>query len=106
MKMPGSSALRRAHPLLALPGLLVLVLAGSPGAAAPGRGTIEGTISGFGKGPVVVYVEQVPGTTYPPMDPPPVLGQKHNTYVPHILPVVVGSKVALKSEDPELHNVY
>ena len=69
-------------------------------------GTIEGTLDGLGKGPFVVYVEQIPGATYPPANPPPIMNQKSKTYLPHVLPVVVGSKVEFHSEDPELHNVY
>jgi plastocyanin len=75
-------------------------------AAADPTGTLQGTIEGFGKGPFVVYVDQIPGAKYPAQTPAPVMGQKGNTYVPHVLPVVVGSKLELRSADPELHNVY
>ena len=90
---------------LALP-LLATTFAGLPIAAADPTGTLQGTIEGLGKGPFLVYVDQIPGAKYPAQDPAPVLGQKNNTYVPHILAVVVGSKVELRSSDPELHNVY
>ncbi len=73
--------------------------------ARAATGIVEGTLE-FGKGPFVVYVDEIPGATFPAQAPAPVLGQKHNTYVPHILPIVVGSQVELRSSDPELHNVY
>jgi len=86
--------------------LVATSLAGIPIAAAEPTGTLQGTVEGLGKGPFIVYVDQIAGVKYPAQDPPPVMGQKGNTYIPHILPVIVGSKVELRSSDPELHNVY
>lgn len=86
--------------------VLAMALSSEAGATEGKNGGIEGTVSGFGRGMFVVYVEKIDGVTYPPMNPVPVLGQKRNTYVPHILPIVVGSKVEMRSDDPELHNVY
>ncbi len=83
----------------------LIVLTALPALGSPG-GTIEGTLDGLGKGPFVVYVEQIPGVTYPPANPPPIMNQKNKTYLPHVLPVVAGSKVEFYSEDKELHNVY
>lgn len=85
--------------------LLLIAPAGSL-AFGSQNGTIEGTLEGFGKGPLVVYIEQIPGAKFAPTDPAPVMNQKRNTYVPHVLPVVAGAKVEFHSEDPELHNVY
>src|SRR5215831_18173503 len=85
--------------------LLCATFAGIPIAQADQTGTLQGTIDGLGKGPFIVYVDQIPGAKFPAAEPA-VLGQKNNTYVPHILPVIVGSKVELRSSDPELHNVY
>lgn len=53
----------------------------------------------------LVYVEKVSIPSTPPKEPL-VVTQRGNVYLPHVLPVVVGSKVVFKSEDPELHNVY
>jgi plastocyanin len=86
--------------------LLVSTFAGVGAAAADPTGTLQGTIDGLGKGPFIVYVDQIPGAKYPAQEPAPLMGQKNNTYIPHVLPVVVGSKVELRSSDPELHNVY
>src|SRR5262249_32725209 len=86
--------------------LLATSFAGISIAAADQTGTLQGTVEGLGKGPFVVYVDQIAGAKFPAQDPPPVMGQKGNTYIPHILPMVVGSKIELRSSDPELHNVY
>lgn len=34
------------------------------------------------------------------------MNQHGNTYVPHVLPIIAGTKIVFRSEDPELHNVY
>src|SRR5262249_7922153 len=60
---------------------------------------------GFRKDTYVVYLDKIHGTGST-SDAPAVMNQRHNTYLPRILPVVVGSKVAFHSEDPELHNAY
>jgi plastocyanin len=53
----------------------------------------------------LVYIEQV--TPVPPPPAAPVyMNQQGIKYLPHILPVVAGTKVIFKSADPELHNVY
>jgi plastocyanin len=53
----------------------------------------------------VVYVEKV---AQPPKAPtaPAIMNQKGIKYIPHIMPIQVGTKVIFKSEDDELHNVY
>jgi plastocyanin len=85
--------------------LLTASLVARAGSSSPG-GTIEGSIEGLGKGPFVVYVERIDGAKYAPAQPPAVMNQRRNTYLPHVLPVVAGTSVAFHSEDPELHNVY
>lgn len=82
-----------------------VALAGDALGGGP-TGVIEGTLAGAGKGPTVVYIEKIEGGPFAAPAPLPVLGQKHNTFVPHVLPVLKGSKVEMRSEDPELHNVY
>jgi hypothetical protein len=89
-----------------LTAVLALTLTTAALAAEPAAGTIDGKLEGLGKGPFLVYVEKIDGVVFPPNDPPPVMSQRKNTYLPHILPVLAGSKVELRSEDPELHNVY
>jgi len=51
----------------------------------------------------LVYVDKL---VSPPPAAPVFMNQQGIKYVPHILPVVAGTKVIFKSADPELHNVY
>jgi plastocyanin len=53
----------------------------------------------------LVYVESVPWKSEP-LKESPVVNQRNNVYLPHLLVVVQGQKVIFQSEDPELHNVY
>ena len=52
----------------------------------------------------LVYVEQT--DLKAPLAASAVMGQRGNTYRPHILPVVAGTTVTFKSDDPELHNIF
>ena len=78
-----------------------LVLAGSTGA-------VDGTLSGrsLQKNVQLVYLEKVDGADATKLTEGAVLDQKGNVYHPHVLPVVAGTTVSIKSSDPELHNVY
>src|SRR5579871_6449920 len=51
----------------------------------------------------LVYVEKADG---PFKAMTATINQKGNTYLPHIVPVLAGTKVTFQSQDPELHNVY
>jgi len=53
----------------------------------------------------LVYIEKVDAKVAAPKTPA-VITQHGNVYLPHVLPVVVGTQVVFKSEDPELHNVF
>ncbi len=53
----------------------------------------------------LVYVEKFDGKVEAPKAPA-VVTQRGNVYLPHVLPMVAGTQVVFKSEDPELHNVY
>jgi plastocyanin len=53
----------------------------------------------------LVYVEKVDGQVTPPKTPV-LMNQRGNVYTPHLLPIVAGTQVVFKSEDPELHNIY
>jgi plastocyanin len=76
-------------------------------ATAARAGTITGQIDepALRRKTQLVYLEQVPGK-FPPGAEPAVMNQTHNTYSPHLLPVLVGTKVEFQSNDPELHNVF
>ncbi|OHE87884.1 MAG: hypothetical protein A3G75_08860 [Verrucomicrobia bacterium RIFCSPLOWO2_12_FULL_64_8] len=55
----------------------------------------------------VVYVDQqLPGPRPAPPPEPAVVMQKDATFVPHVLPVLVGTTVAWPNEDEIYHNVF
>ncbi|MBI3990497.1 MAG: hypothetical protein HY347_12880, partial [candidate division NC10 bacterium] len=88
---------------------LVLALGLFPlagGLGAEGGGTIVGTVTW---GPqrlynAVVYLEKVEGT-FPPPQEAAVMAQRKLTYVPHVLPILVGTTVNFTTYDKELHNI-
>jgi len=52
---------------------------------------------------VVVYLEGTIGT---PRAATASIDQKNMTFIPHVLPVVVGSSVAFRNSDDVMHNVF
>ncbi|MGA7613702.1 MAG: carboxypeptidase regulatory-like domain-containing protein [Thermoanaerobaculia bacterium] len=54
----------------------------------------------------VVYIDAIPGKTFTPPANHPVMNQKDMSFVPHVLPVVVGTTVDFLNDDPFLHNVF
>jgi plastocyanin len=81
--------------------LLVLFAAGATAYA----GTVSGKING-GKGAAVVYIEAIPGKTFPapakhiPMD------QRSLLFQPHVIVVLVGSTVDFLNGDNVQHNIF
>lgn len=88
--------------------LLAITLAGSaclaPGAV--GAGEIYGTVScGERCADFVVYLEEVAGD-YDGTDQVVELGQKHKTFIPHVLPLLKGSTLRVGNDDSFMHNVH
>jgi plastocyanin len=54
----------------------------------------------------VVYIEKIPGKTFPAPREPIVLDQLNITFVPHVLPVLAGTRVAFPNSDDIRHNVF
>ncbi|MEE8300586.1 MAG: carboxypeptidase regulatory-like domain-containing protein, partial [Desulfatiglandales bacterium] len=54
---------------------------------------------------VVVYLADVPGTFKPPAKHPR-LDQKNLIFIPHVLPIVVGTTADFANSDNVKHNVY
>jgi plastocyanin len=83
---------------------LVLLLAHA--ATASGAGSVKGTVSGAGGGPLPNAVVMIEG---PAMAGTPaghaVIDQRDQTFVPHVLAVAVGTTVDFPNHDPMLHNV-
>src|SRR5262249_4137757 len=71
--------------------------------------TIEGQVAvkaARDNGDAVIYVEQIQGKRYPPPSSPVILDQINLKFVPHVLPVLVGTTVAFPNSDEIRHNVF
>ncbi len=68
-------------------------------------GDIIGKVSG-GKGVSVVYLEAVPGKTFPPPAKPFEMDQKSLLFQPHLLVAPVGSTVEFLNSDKVAHNIF
>ncbi|MFQ5702108.1 MAG: carboxypeptidase regulatory-like domain-containing protein [Acidobacteriota bacterium] len=72
-------------------------------------GELKGHVKAIGarhNGDAVVYVEAVPGKTFPAPTEHAEVDQKDMEFVPHVLPVLVGTTVDFKNSDAVLHNVF
>jgi len=54
----------------------------------------------------VVYIDAIPGKTFPPPEKNPVMDQKDIEFQPHVLVVTTGTTVDFLNSDPFLHNVF
>ncbi|MFQ5843863.1 MAG: carboxypeptidase regulatory-like domain-containing protein [Planctomycetota bacterium] len=72
-------------------------------------GTIAGTVKGrpkrYLKRGVLVYLEKVKGE-FPPPKEHALMDQKNMRFVPHILPILVGTTVDFLNSDSVAHNVF
>lgn len=78
-------------------------------ATAGQAGTLTGTVKATGmrnNADAVVYVDAISGKTFPPPAKPVEIDQKDMAFVPHVLPVLVGTTVAFLNSDAFLHNVF
>lgn len=72
-------------------------------------GTITGTIRARGmrhNADAVIYVEKIPGKTFHPPKEPVTIDQLKLTFIPHVLPVLVGTTVVFPNSDEVRHNVF
>ncbi len=84
---------------------LVFVLAAAPiqGSGVEGRIVVR---SARDSSNAVVYIDRIPGRRFPPPSQPLRLDQVNLTFVPHVLPVLVGTTVAFPNSDEVRHNVF
>jgi plastocyanin len=71
-------------------------------------GSIAGSVKATGlasNADAVVWVQQAAGTAKPPTQPV-TMDQKQMQFIPHVLPVVVGTTVRFLNSDPTAHNVF
>ena len=91
--------------LLAVVSALLMALATISPAA---DGSIAGSVKAAGlssNADAVVWVQQAPGTAKPPAQPV-TMDQKQMQFMPHVLPVVLGTTVRFLNSDPTPHNVF
>ena len=78
--------------------------------AAPAlAGEIQGKVAVTGlrdAAGAVVYVDAIPGKTFPPPAEHPVIDQKDIEFQPHVLVVTTGTTVDFLNSDAFLHNVF
>jgi formylglycine-generating enzyme required for sulfatase activity/plastocyanin len=55
---------------------------------------------------IVVFIEEIPNKTFAPPQKPLVIDQRDYKFIPHVLPVLVGSAVEFPNHDPDTHNAY
>jgi plastocyanin len=71
--------------------------------------TIEGKVSvksARDNGGAVIYIDKIPGKTFAAPSAPVPLDQVNLTFVPHVLPVLAGTRVAFPNSDDIRHNVF
>ncbi len=74
-------------------------------ASAAWAGSLEGKVTGA-SGKSVVYVDAIPGKTFPAPEKHPVMDQKSLQFQPHILVVQQGTTVDFLNSDSVQHNVF
>jgi plastocyanin len=68
-------------------------------------GSLSGKVS-RGRGSKVVYVDSIPGKTFPVPEQHFTMDQKALLFQPHVLVVPVGASVDFQNSDNVAHNVY
>lgn len=88
--------------LVSADGAIALEQADGPGATISGKVMCRGVRDCNG---AVVFIENLPGRSFPPTSDA-VMDQLNLTFTPHVLPVVVGTRVAFPNSDEVRHNVF
>ncbi|HHT9126006.1 MAG TPA: carboxypeptidase regulatory-like domain-containing protein [Candidatus Brocadiia bacterium] len=91
--------------IFSLTGVLSLILGAN---LAMAGGTITGTVNCKGiKNPrdTIVYIEKLDGN-FAPQETHAVMDQQNLVFIPHVLPIVVGTSVDFPNSDTVRHNVF
>ena len=86
--------------------LLILLLSLPPQLHA---GTIRGKVLLRGlrdNSNAIVYIEKIPGKTFQAPREPLILDQVNIKFTPHVLPILLGTRVAFPNSDAIRHNVF
>jgi plastocyanin len=93
--------------MITLPAIVLLTLGSL--ASSAWAGDVKGKVTASGlRSPenIAVYIDTIPGKTFPPPTQPAVMDQVHLAFSPHVLVVLKGTTVEFKNEDAVGHNVY
>jgi plastocyanin len=88
------------------------LLAGALAAGTPpdekGTGTLKGSVThgSVKKAQTLVYIDEMPGKEFAPPATNPTMDQRGKAFVPHVMPVVVGTTVDFLNSDDFEHNVF
>jgi plastocyanin len=96
------------HSRLVLVPPFSLGLVAAAALALPADGSITGTVKATGlpsSADAVVYVQDAKEAAKPPAAPVS-MDQRKMQFIPHVLPVVVGTTVRFLNSDPTPHNVF
>jgi len=72
-------------------------------------GNIAGKVNAKGvknSGDAVIYIDKISSKTFPAPENHAVMNQKNLMFVPHVLPILVGTTVDFLNSDNVLHNVF
>jgi plastocyanin len=89
--------------------LATLLAVGLAASSLASGGSLTGTVKCVGvknSADAVVYVDSIPGKVFPPPKDHVQIDQKGMVFIPHVLPVLVGTTVDFLNSDPFLHNVF
>lgn len=84
--------------------LFILLTYCSFGAGGEIKGTVK--VNGDALSDAVVYIEKIEGKTFSSPSQPAIMDQKDLTFVPHVLPVLVGTTVNFPNSDITRHSVF
>ncbi len=96
------------RPLALVPAVALVIAGAMPRPLPAADGSITGTVKATGlssNADAVVYVQGAPGTGKAPAQPVP-MDQRKMQFIPHVLPVVLGTTVRFLNSDPTAHNVF
>ena len=86
---------------------------GGPGSspvteADESSGTINGVIKDrlVRRAPAAVYIEKIPGKNFSPPQESAVMDQQALKFIPHVLPILVGTTVEFPNNDEVRHSVF
>ena len=93
---------------LSFASIIIAALAAPSGPPGGAGGGISGTVKVTGlasHADAVVYLQQAPGAFTPPATPTE-MDQQSKLFIPHVLPIVVGTAVRFLNSDSTRHNVF